>query len=36
MDKKFYTETISMYDGKILIYKRPDSKNYQCIKAVAV
>ena len=19
-----------MYDGKILIYKRPDSKNYQC------
>ena len=30
MDKKFYAETVSMKDGKVLLYKRPNSKNYQC------
>ena len=30
MDKKFYSETISMKDGKVLVYKRPKSTNYQC------
>ena len=30
MDSKFYTETHTYREGRILIYKRPNSKNYQC------
>ena len=30
MSNNFYTETYSYREGRILIYKRPNSKNYQC------
>lgn len=30
MDSKFYTETYTYREGRILIYKRPNSKNFQC------
>ena len=30
MDGNFYTETYTYREGRILIYKRPNSKNYQC------
>ena len=30
MVKKYYNAEYTLRDGKILIYKRPDSQNYQC------
>lgn len=30
MDGNFYSETYTYREGRILIYKRPNSKNFQC------
>jgi len=30
MDGNFYTETYTYREGRILLYKRPNSKNFQC------
>ena len=30
MDGNFYTETYTYKDERILLYKRPHSKNFQC------
>lgn len=30
MDGNFYTETYTYREGRILLYKRPHSKNFQC------
>ena len=30
MDGNFYTETCTYREGRILIYKHPHSKNFQC------
>ena len=30
MDGNFYSETYTYRDGRILLYKRPNSKNFQC------
>lgn len=30
MDGDFYTETYTYREGRILLYKRPHSKNFQC------
>ncbi len=30
MDGNFYSETYTYREGRILLYKRPNSKNFQC------
>ncbi len=30
MDGNFYTDTYTYREGRILLYKRPNSKNSQC------